>query len=472
MNVVDYLKRFLAENPQQEAAIPGLGVFYAGQKNGKDCILFKEVMPTNKAFLNFLAFEENIPEEAARTELEKWVRKVLQDLKATGSVNISGVGTFSIMGDKVDFVPSFAKEENRTVNFGLENPSAAPVSANTGAAHVPSGNPVQVSANPVRNVSVSSRSVESGQGGNFSDRERPRQRNTYRSNAPREPQRPQRPVANPASSGKEILLDGNRSRRETVKPTPFYATWWFIVCCVVVAVAVVLFAVTPIRERILGTGTARMVEMGVVQEKQMENMLEEGLEQLLAEEDLQPAEAVMSEEDAAIVRENAQVAEEVIAGEARRREIDAQAKRQKEPQVRTEPKPEPRPEVKPTSRPASKPQPKPEPQTKPAPKPKPAPAQQKAEPQTGRPGTPVKADVKNPMPGMFYIIVGSFTSEANARNMADKMRAAGYQPEILFIKAKDFYYVSVKTCRTREEAVTQRSDLRDNRNMDCWIFAN
>ena len=82
MDVVSYLKKFLAEQPKQEAAVPGLGVFYVGEKDGFSCILFKEVTPTDKTFLNYIAFEDNITEENARAETEMWVHRILHGLKS------------------------------------------------------------------------------------------------------------------------------------------------------------------------------------------------------------------------------------------------------------------------------------------------------------------------------------------------------------------------------------------------------
>ena len=67
---MNHLKKFLAEQPKQAAAVPGLGVFYVGEKDGSSCVLFKEVSPTDRTFLNYIAFEDNISEEDARAEME------------------------------------------------------------------------------------------------------------------------------------------------------------------------------------------------------------------------------------------------------------------------------------------------------------------------------------------------------------------------------------------------------------------
>ena len=123
MDVVSYLKKFLAEQPKQEAAVPGLGVFYVGEKDGFSCILFKEVTPTDKTFLNYIAFEDNITEENARAETEMWVHRILHGLKSEGNVYIDGVGSFSVLADKVEFVPEVNPPKSVEAEFGLEEPS-------------------------------------------------------------------------------------------------------------------------------------------------------------------------------------------------------------------------------------------------------------------------------------------------------------------------------------------------------------
>ena len=122
MSVADHLKKFLAEQPQKEAAVPGLGVFYAGEKDGASCILFKEVSPTDKTFLNYIAFEDNISEESARAEMEEWVHKILHALKSSGNVYMDGVGGFSILADRVEFVPAIGGARPVEAEFGLEDP--------------------------------------------------------------------------------------------------------------------------------------------------------------------------------------------------------------------------------------------------------------------------------------------------------------------------------------------------------------
>ena len=51
------------------------------------------------------------------------------------------------------------------------------------------------------------------------------------------------------------------------------------------------------------------------------------------------------------------------------------------------------------------------------------------------------------------------------------MHADGYEATILYVEAKNMYYVSVRTCADRNEALNERAAFR-NKNVDCWIFAN
>ncbi|MDE6630992.1 MAG: SPOR domain-containing protein, partial [Bacteroidales bacterium] len=70
----------------------------------------------------------------------------------------------------------------------------------------------------------------------------------------------------------------------------------------------------------------------------------------------------------------------------------------------------------------------------------------------------------------FYIIVGGFRDEANAFGHAKKLRESGLSATVLYNEEKEMHYVSVKTCATREEAMAARTDIRDNKKMDCWIY--
>ncbi|MDR1950825.1 MAG: SPOR domain-containing protein [Bacteroidales bacterium] len=116
-DIVYTLKKFFAEQ-QDEAAIPGLGVFYnsTSDENGKPLpegqtvILFIEKTPRSNAFVNFLGYEENLTENAAIEILENWVAKILNDLKTRKLAIIPELGSFQIKGEKVFFTPALEKE--------------------------------------------------------------------------------------------------------------------------------------------------------------------------------------------------------------------------------------------------------------------------------------------------------------------------------------------------------------------------
>lgn len=430
MKVTEYLKRFLNEQPSMEAAVPGLGVFYAGQQGGKACILFKEVPPNDKAFLNFIAFEENMTEEEVRQGMETWVRELLQELKDAGMVNVEGVGSFVIEQDRVNFNPFMAQGSENDAHFGLDTPNA----------------PAAPVAEPVKP-------------------------------APAEPQperlvlppinRPQRPrpniekpkpraVPNPGGSGKTIALGGNNGRPTRPQPRPvrpergdaepFYTRWWFIVFCAVVVLLVLMFSVTPIRRDVLGIGAEpKAVQMGLP--AMDETDLEENVDEMIYEDEMTSAtETEMNRK----TEENKAVEQQIIAGEKEKKEAEKAAKASPQPLAST------KPAAKPAEKPAAKPV------AKPAEKPAAKPAQKTGE-------SSQIAAVK-PQPGRFYIIVGGFRDDANAFGQAKKLRESGLSATVLYNEEKEMHYVSVKTCATREEAMAARTDIRDNKKMDCWIY--
>lgn len=426
MNVVDYLRKFLTEQPGREAAVPGLGVFYTEQQNGRNKILFKEVMPTDKAFLNYFAFEENLTEEEARAELEKWVRKVLQELKAAGSVTIAEVGIFSIADDKVIFKSqtdeaSVAEDSN----FGLEQPAPQVHTSELPKEERPLRPPVPI------------------------DKARGK-------HAPRPIGKPKlQPAAQPGTAGKEIVL-GTRKNTAPKTSLPVYARAWFIALCVLVVVCAAVFGITPVRKAVLGLVKKPNLEMKVpgddMVEAVVDQMMEEDMEPVMADE-----EEVKAREKA-VAEENAKVAQAVKAGETKKKEQEAQVKK-----MQAESKPAPAPAAKKETRKEVKKEPVKKTESSVQKKP--------AEKKMAQAAVQTVEEAKTPESGKFYIIVGSFASEANADRMAKKMCAEGLVSTVFYMEAKNLFYVSVKTCSTRDEAVSERTALRD-RNIDCWIFAN
>ena len=128
MNIVYNLKKFFTEQ-QNEAAIPGLGVFYKSNVDengnelpeGESVVLFIEKTPRSNAFVNFLGYEENLTENDSIEVIEDWVSSILNDLKTYKVANISELGRFEIEKDKVLFIP--ASNQNlrlQQTEYGLE----------------------------------------------------------------------------------------------------------------------------------------------------------------------------------------------------------------------------------------------------------------------------------------------------------------------------------------------------------------
>ncbi|MCM1042317.1 MAG: SPOR domain-containing protein [Bacteroides sp.] len=424
MNVAEYLRKFLSEQPLQEAAVPGLGVFYNGQHEGRNRILFKEIPPVDKAFLNYFAFEENLGEEEAKAEVEKWVRRILSDLKGNGNVRIENIGAFDITGGKVVFTPTSENIAPQNQDFGLEAPAPA-LTAEPAPVPAPAPEPRPVAPAPV---------------------ERPRPTGNVRRPLNPPVKKPQ-PNMQPTSSGKGLVL-GDRKKPAAPAPRrpnehPFYSQWWFILVCVLAVLSIVLFGIRPVREKVTSAFKPKTTEMQV--EEKMEealNALVEGLDMMIDEE---TAPAKEDERERQVAEENAEIARQVKAGQEQKQQQEAQAK--KAQQAKEQPKPAARP-AQPKAQPA-KTQPKAQPAAKPA----------------------QKADVQKPVAGKYYLIVGGFAVENNARNKYNEMRANGYSATLLYLEAKNMYYVSVKTCADKNEALSERAAFR-NRNVDCWIFAN
>ena len=456
------MKKFLAEQPQKEAAVPGLGVFYAGEKDGASCILFKEVSPTDKTFLNYIAFEDNISEESARAEMEEWVHKILHALKSSGNVYMDGVGGFSILADRVEFVPAIGGARPVEAEFGLEDPmidiklsakdkvSAEPQAVPEVSSPVVEQDtrPAQPQPQPVSRPDQETRfraprtECRQERDSRSNQNDRRHNKNTFRSNPNDNRQRPANP--RPAMPNKEMVLENRRggnggqgnqrgiSRKGSQSEGKnMFTQWWFLLCCLVAVLLIVLFAIRPVRESLFGS--AHPTEMESLLPVN-DSLIEENVDMMLAEEvDM----AALAEES--VAAENEQIANEVIAGQVQREKAEAKAKQvQSKPQAR----PAAKPAVKPAAKPAAKPQ-----------------SQQAG---AFAPQAPVK--------GKFYIIVGSFANKTYAQNKYNDLKKQGQAPSALYVADKDIYYISVKTCATRSEAIDSKAYFRDQKKMDCWIF--
>lgn len=119
MNMTDYLKDFFAEDMSRKAAVPGLGVFYAeAGTDGRYRILFEEVAPKGKEFINHVAFRMNATEQEAIEKMDEWVKSILKSLKSIKVATLPGIGTFEVSDDRVNFLPS--AEQDKEDRFGLE----------------------------------------------------------------------------------------------------------------------------------------------------------------------------------------------------------------------------------------------------------------------------------------------------------------------------------------------------------------
>ena len=121
--MTDHLIDFFAEDSSRKAAVPGLGVFFT-EKNagGRYRILFEEVAPKGKDFINHVAFRMNVTEAEAVAALDEWVQSLLKSLKTIKVATLPGIGTFEVSDNRVQFLPS--AEQNYQDRFGLEKTEA------------------------------------------------------------------------------------------------------------------------------------------------------------------------------------------------------------------------------------------------------------------------------------------------------------------------------------------------------------
>ena len=458
MGVVNHLKRFLAEQPGKEAAVPGLGVFYSGEKDGSSCILFKEVSPTDRSFLNYIAFEDNISEESARAETERWVRQILQELKSSGTVYMEGVGSFSILADRVEFVPVLNTSKPKEVEFGLEEPANGVLpqdSGNVSAESRPApevGKPANLSqqgssSNQMRPVQrpVQGNKPNAVSFENRSDRGMRAVQNDQRSgkNAFRPAQGDNRQRSMRPAAPNKIVLENRRggnngnggqgNNRRTVQKGPqpggknIFTQWWFLLCCLVVVLLIVILAIRPVRESLFGAGQLTEMESFVP----ASDSLMDGNAAIMPEESDAAAMDWVGKERQE--EENEQIANAVISGQVQREKAESEAKAA---QTRSKGV---------------------------------SPAQSTAKPAV-QAASSASFEAQAPRLGKFYIIVGSFANKTYARNKYDKLKSEGYVPLALYMETKNMYYISVKTCATRSEAIQAKAYFQGQKKMDCWIF--
>ncbi len=72
----------------------------------------------------------------------------------------------------------------------------------------------------------------------------------------------------------------------------------------------------------------------------------------------------------------------------------------------------------------------------------------------------------------FFIIAGSFKHLGNASELQDKLKAMGYQAEVMVTENR-MYRVSVASYATRAEAERGLAQIRSVQALNaCWLLSN
>ncbi|HOU02736.1 MAG TPA: SPOR domain-containing protein [Bacteroidales bacterium] len=72
----------------------------------------------------------------------------------------------------------------------------------------------------------------------------------------------------------------------------------------------------------------------------------------------------------------------------------------------------------------------------------------------------------------YYIIIGSFKDQTQARQKADRMQNDLHEKIIILPPSDEGYIrISMKKCSTFEEALSSSKDIRENVNPDAWILS-
>lgn len=72
----------------------------------------------------------------------------------------------------------------------------------------------------------------------------------------------------------------------------------------------------------------------------------------------------------------------------------------------------------------------------------------------------------------YYVVGGSFRSEANAQSFKRRLQAAGYAPEILVNVEDGFYMVAYRGFDSPDEAKRFLQQIQRNTNEEAWIYDN
>ncbi|WPP52541.1 PorP/SprF family type IX secretion system membrane protein [Catalinimonas niigatensis] len=71
----------------------------------------------------------------------------------------------------------------------------------------------------------------------------------------------------------------------------------------------------------------------------------------------------------------------------------------------------------------------------------------------------------------FYIIAGTFSTQANAEKLADKLKAQGFFPEVGYHSEKQYFYVHIFQSANKDEALKELERLKQNAAFQqSWIL--
>ncbi len=406
--MTDHLIDFFAENVTRKAAVPGLGVFYAEKNvNGRYRILFEEVAPKGKEFINHVAFRMNVTEGEAVAALDEWVKDILKSLKSVKVATLPGIGTFEVNEGRVQFLPS--AEQDLTARFGLEKKNNRPAAE------------VEAEVEPDEDEDVEDEDEEST----------PEDRSS------------------------------RKKRRTTV-------LW---ICVGVVMLGLIggmLYYLKPL-DFLASNESDKIDEIILGNPIQNGTMPEEEEEAAVAAVPPVPAPSMSVSDDDIKEAIEAEEREKKEAKAASTAKQSASAHKSSEPVAKPAAKEaaKPTPVTKPA--PEAKPEPKPVEKAKPAPAPKPAAKPAPAAKPTPKP-EPLAKGVSRPVSGRFYIVVGSFSNLDNARTRYNELAStSAFDMRILFDSEKNIYKVSVKEFNDKLTAIQFKKGLLDN-GFDGWIY--
>lgn len=70
----------------------------------------------------------------------------------------------------------------------------------------------------------------------------------------------------------------------------------------------------------------------------------------------------------------------------------------------------------------------------------------------------------------FSVVVGSFSLKANAEGLANTLKSAGYDSQIVFNGERNMYRVVASTFVDKAGAVKSRNELRAGKYPDAWLL--